>query len=129
MRGHRNAAARLGVGLLWTGLVEALLSVAVVAPRADEAAPAASATEPPGVATRSAPRKKIEYIVVTGRKREEAIQETPISIVAVTDQDLEVKSITEVQEIGQNVAGLKFDPTTGSNNQARIYIRGVGQDN
>jgi iron complex outermembrane receptor protein len=120
--------ANLGWTLLSTGLVGALLGVAVVAPRADEAAPEPASSADTPAAVDAPPKKGIEEIVVTGRKREEAIQETPISMVAFTEADLEIKSVTEVQEIGQNVAGLKFDTTVGSNNQARVYIRGVGQD-
>ncbi len=130
MAGRRNASARLGGILLSTGLVGAVLGTAVVAPRADEAAPPdAGGTQTGPVSVGEAPaRKGIEEIVVTGRKREEVLQETPLSIVAFTEQDLETKAVTEVQEIGENVAGLKFDTTVGTNNQARIYIRGVGQD-
>jgi len=129
---RRSDFAKLGWSLFSTGLVGAVLGTAVVSPRADDGAPPAGEAAEVASEVSGAPvsgKKGIEEIIVTGRKREEAIQQTPISMMAFTDQDLEVKAITEVQEIGQSVAGLKFDTTTGSNNMARIYIRGVGQDN
>ena len=152
MRGsHRTSFGKLVRGGISTVLGMGVgLGLAFAAPHAEEGAPSASSAIADAVADASdaaadtsgvgpsepparveAPRisKGVEEIVVTGRKREEVIQETPISMVAFTDEDLEIKSVTEVAEIGQNVAGLKFDTTTGSNNQARVYIRGVGQDN
>lgn len=69
----------------------------------------------------------IEELVVTGRKREEPIQQTPLSMVALTPADLDVRAIRQVDEIGQAVAGLKFDTTVGTDDSARIFIRGVGQ--
>jgi len=69
-----------------------------------------------------------DEIVVQGRRREELLQSTPLSIRAFDATELEERSITRVDEIGIATANLKFDTTTGTNTDARIYIRGVGQD-
>jgi len=71
----------------------------------------------------------IEDIKVTGRKREELLQSVPISIRAFSQQELEARSITRVDQIGEATANLKFDSTLGSNQNSRIFIRGVGQAN
>ncbi len=70
---------------------------------------------------------RIEEIVVTGRRREEMIQQTPLSITAFESEDLEARGLTQIDDLGKSVAGLKFDTIPGRSNIARIYIRGVGQ--
>ncbi len=70
----------------------------------------------------------IEEITVTARKREELLQSTPISMVAFGADELEGRQINSIADIGQAVPNLKLDLSNGSNNQTRIYIRGVGQD-
>lgn len=72
--------------------------------------------------------KGVEEIIVTGRKREEALQDTPTSIRAFSSMELEHRSVDRVDEIGKSVANMVFDATDGSNYASRIYIRGVGQD-
>jgi len=42
----------------------------------------------------------LEEITVTARKREESIQDAPYTITALTSQDIEVKGINELQDIG-----------------------------
>src|SRR5262245_28055719 len=70
---------------------------------------------------------RIEEIVVTGRRREEMIQQTPLSITAFESEDLEARGLTQIDDLGKSVAGLKFDTIPGRSNIASIYIRGVGQ--
>jgi iron complex outermembrane recepter protein len=87
-------------------------------------------TAPPSEAPRSvraSESSRIEEIVVTGRRREERLQRTPVSITAFDTETLEARGLTQIDDLGKNVAGLKFDTTVGSNNTARIFIRGVGQ--
>ncbi len=43
----------------------------------------------------------IEEIIVTGRKREEALQDTPASIRAFSSMELEARTMTRVDEIGR----------------------------
>jgi len=74
------------------------------------------------------PSEGIEEITVTARKREERLQSTPISMVAFGEEELEGRQINSVTDLGQAVPNLKLDLSNGSNNQTRIYIRGVGQD-
>ena len=68
----------------------------------------------------------LEEIVVTARKRDELLQEVPISITAFSTSDLEERSITRIDQIGQATPNLNFD-RIGSFS-SRVYIRGVGQN-
>ncbi|MXO75120.1 hypothetical protein GRI40_07815 [Altererythrobacter aerius] len=62
-----------------------------------------------GEAQADDPTGAIGEIVVTAQKREESLQDTPISIVALTAQDLESKRIEGLQDLRAN--GAPDDPT------------------
>ncbi len=69
-----------------------------------------------------------DEIFVTARKREESLQNTPISITAFSATDLEVRSLTSLSEIGDHTPNLSFGSTgVGSGDSARVHIRGIGQ--
>lgn len=67
----------------------------------------------------------VEEIVVTARKREERLQDVPISITAFSSGELEDRHITRIDEIGLATPNLNFD-RIGSYS-SRVYVRGVGQ--
>ncbi|WP_168190221.1 TonB-dependent receptor [Luteithermobacter gelatinilyticus] len=72
----------------------------------------------------------LEEITVTARKREENLQETPISITAFSSGGLEARGISDISEIGEFTPNLVFDNTAAiaaTSSAAAIYIRGVGQ--
>lgn len=72
----------------------------------------------------------IEEVVVTARKREEGLQDAPISITAVTGEALQLRQITSSDKLAQITPNLTFDsnaPTSGHSGAAQIYIRGIGQ--
>jgi len=72
----------------------------------------------------------IEEIIVTARKREESLQETPISISAFTAADLAQRNLTNLVEVSRfapNVLMNTAPSSSGAGNNAQIYIRGVGQ--
>ena len=72
----------------------------------------------------------LEEIVVTARKREESLQDTPVSITAFTGAMLEQQHITSLDKIADATPNLIFDTGTtfsGSNAAAAVYIRGIGQ--
>lgn len=72
---------------------------------------------------RSEPGSVIEEVVVTARKREESLQETPIAVSAFGGNDLRERGIANIQELSRIVPSLQINE--GQSNQ--IYIRGVGE--
>lgn len=71
-----------------------------------------------------------EELIVTARKREESIQDTPISISAYSGDSLEYRGVTNIGEIAPFTPNLSFQNNPsfgGASNSAAIYIRGVGQ--
>jgi len=72
----------------------------------------------------------IEEITVTARKREESLQDTPISISAYTAESLEYRGVTQLSEIADFTPNLVFQNNAsfgGASNAAAVYIRGIGQ--
>ena len=51
---------------------------------------------------------QIQEIVVTAQKRESTVQTTPISITALTGQDLQDRGITDITSIVQSVPGVSM---------------------
>mgnify|MGYP001099389736 FL=1 len=72
----------------------------------------------------------LEEIRVTAQKREESLQDTPISIAAFTAASIEKLGISNIQQLGDLTPNVTFDftaPISGASNAAGIFIRGVGQ--
>ncbi|MCF6197407.1 MAG: TonB-dependent receptor plug domain-containing protein, partial [Emcibacter sp.] len=72
----------------------------------------------------------LEEITVTARKREENLQDTPISITAFSSDGLEARGISDISQIGEFTPNLVFDNTAAiaaTSSAAAIYIRGIGQ--
>ncbi len=70
----------------------------------------------------------LEEIIVTAQKRSESLQKTPISIVAMTGVDLEKKGIVDLTDLRSYVPALQVTPHPNSATTARVFIRGVGNN-
>ncbi|WP_150290995.1 TonB-dependent receptor [Sphingobium estronivorans] len=68
----------------------------------------------------------IEEIVVTAQKREESLQDTPVSIAAFTAKDLEAKGISGLTDLRANVPALQLTPFPNNAATTQIFMRGVG---
>lgn len=72
----------------------------------------------------------MEVIVVTARKREENLQDTPISITAFSEGGLESRQIQKISGVAQMTPALTFEeaaPISGNSAVAVLFIRGIGQ--
>ena len=82
------------------------------------------------LAQAGSPGFALEEVVVTARKREESLQDTPISITAFTSNDLSKRQLTGLEDLDEATPNLSFDtgaPSSGSNSAVSVFIRGVGQ--
>jgi iron complex outermembrane receptor protein len=110
-----NRPARLGIAVqrvLWM----AAASAAVISPAIAEQT-VASATQ-------------LEEVVVTARKREESLQNTPVAISAFSAAALERQDIIGTADLDRVTPNLQFTgyaPLSGNNSAAQIFIRGIGQ--
>ncbi|MEX2126008.1 MAG: TonB-dependent receptor [Woeseia sp.] len=74
--------------------------------------------------------QQLEEIVVTARKREENVQDVPISISAFSGDQLGFLGIEDLSEIDRVTPNLQFDSTaavSGSTIASTVFIRGIGQ--
>jgi len=96
------------------------------------AAVALLAFEAPAMAQEAAPAPpaltsgQIEDIVVTARRREESAQKTPLSVSAISSQQLQNLNIVRMDGITQLAPSLRITQASGSGNAPAIYIRGIG---
>ncbi|WP_299692552.1 TonB-dependent receptor [Hydrocarboniphaga sp.] len=84
--------------------------------------------EPAEDQQRTAPASQnrlVEEVVVTSQKREENLQDVPISISAFSAAALDAKGIDDPKALAQSTPGVYYGQTV---NFAIIYIRGVGSD-
>ncbi len=81
-------------------------------------------------ATAPAASGGLDEILVTARKREERLQDSPVSIVAFSGQTLENREITSFKDLANVAPNLDINGgiPNGGGSAAQIFIRGVGQD-
>lgn len=68
----------------------------------------------------------IDNIVVTAQKREESLQDVPITISAFDEEALEVRDIDGFADLSQFTPGLVTYPAAANSNGFRIFMRGIG---
>jgi len=67
----------------------------------------------------------LDEVIVTARKREETLQESPVAISALSAQALQEAGVSNTRDLQQSVPGLNFSEQ-GSKNPS-IFVRGIGQ--
>ncbi|WP_373092412.1 TonB-dependent receptor [Zhongshania sp.] len=72
-----------------------------------------------------ASNRMIEEVMVVAQKREEKMQDIPISIQAFSSDRLDAMGITSIPDLQLVAPGLNYTETSGF---SIIYIRGVGSD-
>ncbi len=73
---------------------------------------------------------QLEEVLVTAQKREERLQDTPISMTVFTAAQIERPELDDLTDIGRFTPNVVFDQgtgNTGSSNNSQFFIRGVGQ--
>ncbi|MBX3593091.1 TonB-dependent receptor [Sphingomonas sp.] len=88
----------------------------------------------PAAAQETAPEAKdatdTGEILVTARRREESLQDTPVAISAFSADMLEERQIVQTQDLERITPSLQFKPAgqlSGNSASAVVFIRGVGQ--
>ena len=70
----------------------------------------------------------LEEIIVTSQRRTESLQEVPAAVTAIRSEQLEIKQISDVLDLQYAVPNISLATNTGTANGARIFLRGVGED-
>jgi iron complex outermembrane receptor protein len=71
-------------------------------------------------------RSGIADIVVTARRREENLQDTPVSVTAVNAAIIEERGIENFVDLAKITPNVKIHDTPGGIGAAAIYMRGIG---
>ncbi|KQX18184.1 MULTISPECIES: TonB-dependent receptor [unclassified Sphingomonas] len=89
------------------------------------AAPAAAQTTP-AEATATATGGGLEEIIVTARRREEALQDTPISVSALSSATLERSNVQALDDITRLMPNVAIQAQSGFLAGNTAFIRGIG---
>ena len=87
--------------------------------------PALAETE---VATSAESGGGLTEIVVTARRRAEALEDVPVAVTAFTQQTLTARSITSAFDLNRAVPGLTVNADSGNGGLPDFSIRGKGQN-
>ncbi len=70
---------------------------------------------------------QVEEIVVSARRREELLEDTPVAVTALSETALQESNVTQMTNLNGLVPNLQFQVSGGNPNLAQVFIRGVGQ--
>jgi iron complex outermembrane receptor protein len=74
-----------------------------------------------------AERLTLEEIIVTAQKREQNLQQVPVSITAFSGIELESKGLTSLIDLEKSTPNTQLRASRATNSTLTAYIRGVGQ--
>jgi len=77
----------------------------------------------------SATEAVIEEITVTAQKRAERLQDVPLAVTAITDDDLDTKQIVNLEDIRRLVPNLWLEQALTGTTTPKMFLRGIGVDN
>ncbi len=66
-------------------------------------------------------------IIVTARRREESLLNVPISITALSGEQLAMKGAADITALADEIPNVTLEPSRGTNSTLTAFIRGVGQ--
>lgn len=69
----------------------------------------------------------VDEITVTARRREESLQEVPLSISVMSGEMLERIGAVDIIEVGKQSPNVTLEVSRGTNTTLTAFIRGVGQ--
>ena len=118
----------------WTVVTRAMLlagaAIFAAAPawaqEAEQVVAETNATDASTVAD-EAPTTETGEIVVTARRRNEALQDVPIAVTAFTGEQLEREAAIDITDIGDTTPNVTIEASRGTNSTLTAFIRGIGQ--
>ena len=72
----------------------------------------------------------IEEVVVTARRREESLQDTPIAVTAYSEDEMDLRGHLNITDISQSTPNVNIEQAasvSGLSSAPTVFIRGVGQ--
>jgi len=68
---------------------------------------------------------QVDEIIVSAQKRQESVQDVPISITAFSGADLDTRGVTDFTDIAQTVPNFDL-PSSNTSRNVSVRIRGIG---
>ena len=82
---------------------------------------------PAAIAADEVNKVTLEEVIVTAQKREQNLQEVPVSISSFNAVELENMGVTSIIDLEKSVPNAQFRASRATNSTLTAYIRGVGQ--
>lgn len=67
-------------------------------------------------------------IIVTAQRRAQNLQEVPAAVSALGTSDIALRQIEDTNDLQAQIPGVMITTGTGTSNSARIFFRGIGED-
>jgi len=72
--------------------------------------------------------RRLGAVTVTAQRVEENLQDVPVAVTALNAEALEDKQVADLLDLQAQVPNINMATNTGTANAARIFLRGVGED-
>lgn len=72
--------------------------------------------------------RRLGPVTVTAQRVEENLQDVPVAVTALNAELLEDKQVADLLDLQSQVPNINMATNTGTANAARIFLRGVGED-
>ena len=82
----------------------------------------------PGAVNAQGQRPVLEEVIVVAQKREQSLQDVPISLAVMDSGMLATRGIDNLTDIGANVPNLVVNPVNNTPTSVRMFVRGIGQN-
>ena len=72
--------------------------------------------------------RRLGAVTVTAQRVEESLQDVPVAVTALSSEQLEDKQVLNIRDLTAQVPNINIATNTGTASAARIFLRGVGED-
>jgi iron complex outermembrane recepter protein len=70
----------------------------------------------------------LDEITVTAQRFEQSLQKTPVAVTALTEEEFSKFQVERLDDLVKAVPNIIIEQNTGTSSGAKIFLRGVGQD-
>lgn len=71
---------------------------------------------------------QVDEIITTAQRSDQSLQDAPVAVSVISEELIETVQITDSLDVQRLVPTLNIGTNTGTANAARIFLRGVGED-
>ena len=73
-------------------------------------------------------KSSLDRVIVTAQRVSQDLQDTPVAVTSLDAEALKQRQVQDVTDLNFNVPNLTLSTGTGTANSARIFLRGIGED-